>query len=332
MDAGTLYFCTLFDSHYLSRGLAMYDSLVACCPDFQLYIFAFDDKAEEILGRLSLPGVTVVPLKEFEDEELLRIKPTRSRAEYCWTCASSTILHCLERFNLSHCTYLDADLYFYNDPSILLDEMEDNSILITEHRYSPQYEKAVLAGKYCVQFITFRNDEYGLSALRWWRDRCIEWCYARHEDGKFGDQKYLDDWTVRFPKVHVLRHLGGGLAAWNIQQYHVVKQDGRLFCTEKATGKFFEPVFYHFHYLRFYSDGTIELGRRQLDDEVVELFYKPYVPQLEKSKAYIMAIDDDFDPHGASSPPRGLKHSLITAYRKFKSVYHIYPKRYFITE
>ena len=33
----------------------------------------------------------------------------------------------------------------------------------------------------------------GLKALKWWRDRCLEWCYARIEDGKFGDQFYIED-------------------------------------------------------------------------------------------------------------------------------------------
>lgn len=320
-----LYFCTLFDSNYLSRGLTMYESLSQCCPAFHLYVFAFDDKAAEILQKLSLPEMTVISLQEFEDPELLGVKPGRSRAEYCWTCSSSTILYCIKKFNLSHCTYIDADLYFYNDPSVLVDEMGDHSVLITEHRYSPQYEKAVKAGKYCVQFITFRGDAQGLKALGWWRDRCIEWCFARVEDGKFGDQKYLDDWTTRFEKVWVLQHRGGGLAAWNIQQYGVREAEGRLVCTEKKTGKKFLPVFYHFHYLRYFKDGTLELGRRELSDDVLSLFYKPYIRRLEHTKRYILAIDPSFDPNGAGDPPKGLKHFLVSSFRRMKGVYHIYP-------
>ncbi|MBV8252238.1 MAG: hypothetical protein JO154_06475 [Chitinophaga sp.] len=320
----TLYYCTLFDSNYLSRGLAMYESLAAVCNSFHLYVFAFDDKCLQVLKGMRLANMTVVSLKEFEDPELLKIKPTRNRAEYCWTCSSSTILYCIQQFQLDHCTYIDADLYFYNDPQVLMDEMGDRSVMITEHRYTPMYDKSKLSGKYCVQYVTFRNTEEGMTALQWWRNACLDWCYDRHEDGKFGDQKYLDDWTTRFKGVWVMENLGGGLALWNIQQYQVFEEKGKLMCREISTGKVFAPIFYHFHYLKYFSDGTIELGRRIITPDVKELFYKPYIKALEKAKQAINAADNSFDPHGSRMRPGGLKAILVTAWRKLKNVYHIY--------
>jgi lipopolysaccharide biosynthesis glycosyltransferase len=257
-------FCTLFDTNYLSRGVALYSSLKENCTEFHLYIFAFNDKALRVLKELNLEHATLISLKEFEDAELLKVKPTRSVAEYCWTSTSSTILYVLENYNVESCTYLDADLFFYSSPESLLVEMGDKSILITEHRYSPQYNKELKSGKYCVQFVTFKNDVNGLTALRWWRERCLEWCYAYYEDGKFGDQLYLDDWTERFDGVHVLEHPGGGLAPWNVQQYDFFHRKNRLWGREKKTGNEFPAVFYHFHYLRFQKNGSVELGRRTL--------------------------------------------------------------------
>lgn len=202
-------FCTLFDSCYLSRGLAMYNSLVGQEVDFHLYIFAFDDACDALLRRLNLSHATIISLDEFETPELLAIKESRTPGEYCWTCTSFTIWHCIHTFSLDHCTYLDADLLFFADPKVLTDEIGEKSVLITAHRYSPQYDQSGDSGIYCVQFVTFRNTDQGLAVLRWWMNACLEWCYNRFEDGKFGDQKYLDDWTERFEGVHVLEHRGG---------------------------------------------------------------------------------------------------------------------------
>ncbi len=318
------HFCTLFDSNYLSRGITMYRSLAETGARFHLYVFAFDDQCLATLKQMALPHLTVVSLTEFEDAALLRIKPTRTRGEYCWTSTSSTILYCIEQFNLPACTYLDADMFFYNDPGILINEMGEKSVLITEHRYTPRYDKTALSGKYCVQFVTFKNNEEGLTVLRWWRNACLEWCYNRHEDGKFGDQKYLDDWTTRFPGVHVLQHLGGGLALWNIQQYSVSVQNGQRVCREKNTGKTFAPVFYHFHYLKYYKNNTVELGRRTIDNDILEHFYIPYLEAMERSREWVLQHTQSFDPHGPAEPPAGLKSLLLKFYRKVRNVYHIY--------
>ncbi len=302
----------------------MYESLAKVCPNFHLYVFAFDDKCLQVLRAMRLQHLSVISLQEFEDPQLLAVKPTRNRAEYCWTCSSSTILYCIQQFKLPHCTYIDADLYFYNDPNVLMQEMGDHSVMITEHRYTPMYDKSKLSGKYCVQYITFRNDQHGMEALQWWRNACLDWCYDRHEDGKFGDQKYLDDWTTRFKNVWVLQHLGGGLALWNIQQYEVFMEGEKIRCREISTGKVFEPVFYHFHYLKYFTDGTIELGRRLIAPAVKEIFYKPYILALETAKKQIQAVDNSFDPHGSRPRPQGLKAALVTIWRKLKHVYHIY--------
>lgn len=323
-------FCTLFDSNYLSRGLALYRSLEHVCGEFHLYIFAFDDRSLNVLRKLTLPHATIIPLSDFEDDALRTVKPTRSKGEYCWTATSSTILYVLDHFSVEQCTYLDADMLFFHSPAVLFDEMKDHSVLITEHRYSPRYNKETLSGKYCVQFVSFRNNEQGLTALRWWRDRCLEWCYARFEDGKFGDQKYLDDWTTRFSGVHELQHLGGGMAAWNVQQYDIVQKNDTLFGREISSGKEFSVIFYHFHYLRFLAGNRIELGRRLLSEAVLNLLYVPYLRALEDARQEIASVDTSFDPHGTSTTTLSIKTPLLYLYRKAFGIYHIYPLTKFL--
>jgi hypothetical protein len=300
-----LYFCTLFDSNYLTRGLATYESLAEVCKGgFQLYVFAFDDRCYAILKQLNLPNLIPISLTELEDEQLLRIKPTRSRGEYCWTCTSSTILYAIKTYKLPHCTYIDADMIFYNDPKVLIEEIpKDCNVLITEHRYTKQYDKSKIAGKYCVQFMYFDNTDNGLHILNWWRNQCLEWCYNRIEDGKFGDQKYLDDWTTRFKGVHVLQHLGGGLAPWNIQQYQIYNDKVLIHKGLNKKNITLQPIFFHFHGVKLYEKGKVIFAPKMylLSDEIKKQFYEPYIQKLNHWKLKMDAMDSTFDANGTQS-------------------------------
>jgi SAM-dependent methyltransferase len=241
-------FCTLFDVNYLPRGLVLYRSLADVCSDFRLRVFCMDDEVRELLDRLALPRLVPISLAELEahDPALRAVKPTRTQVEYCWTATPAVCLHALERErDLDQITYLDADLMFFSEPAPVFDELAGDSVLIVPHRYASQWRHSeATSGRFNVQFLTFKRDERGLEVLRWWHDRCIEWCYARVEDGKMGDQKYLDEWPERFSGVHVLEHPGGGLAPWNVSRYELARQNGRVLVDGRPL------VFYHYHSLR----------------------------------------------------------------------------------
>ncbi|MGZ4118999.1 MAG: hypothetical protein ACXVPY_16035, partial [Bacteroidia bacterium] len=201
-------------------------------------------------------------------------------------------------------------------------------------RYTKEYDQSATSGKYCVQFVTFKNDEKGLAVLKWWRNACIDWCYDRMEDGKFGDQKYLDDWTTRFDCVHELQHLGGGIAPWNVQQYIFNSVNGKLTGTEIKSGKQFNVIFYHFHAAKFFRDNMVMLTGAEyaLNKNVKNVFYKPYVQMINKQKEKINAIDNSFDPNGASanSPMKPIGPIVIAFYylRDLKrSVKNIFGKK-----
>lgn len=279
----TRYFCTLFDSHYLSRGLTMYYSLLKNMQNFHLYIFPFDEDCFNALKTLNLQQVTLISLQDFEDKELLLAKSNRNRVEYCWTCTPSTVLYCIEKFKLDQCTYLDADLFFFATPEPLFEEMGDNSVLITEHRFAPQYAHYVENGIYNVQFVSFKNNSYGLTVLGWWRDRCNEWCYARLEDGKLGDQKYLDVWPQKFEKVHVLKHLGGGIGPWNVQQYRFKKTWGGLALIHNQTNEEYPAIFFHFHNFKIFQNGYAKFIFYKLSENIITFIYKPYLKELIKN-------------------------------------------------
>jgi len=283
-------FCTLFDSNYLSRGLLLHESLNRNISRFHLFIFAFDQLTCDILKSLLLESVTVISLEEFENEKLLEAKKTRSRAEYCWTCTSSTIDYVLEIYKVQACTYLDADLFFYGSPEVLLGELQNGkNILITEHRFSSfaKLFEQRRAGRFCVQFITFADIADSRKILDIWKNQCIDWCYARYEDGKFGDQKYLENWPEQYENVHVLEHEGGGIAPWNARQFHYVLTDDKLYGIRWASGERFEVVFFHFHFVRLLKSGFADLGWNRLSKEVKILFYKPYIRRMIEKENFL---------------------------------------------
>ncbi len=305
----TEYFVTLFNSRYVSRGLAMYESLKNVMRDFHLYIIAFDRQSYLKLSECGLDRATIISLEEFEDEELLRVKAERTAAEYCWTCSSISVLYIMERFGVTECTYIDADLYFFSDPSVLLEELtEEDCVLITAHRYSAYCDQSEASGKYCVQFVTFKNNKCGLQVLRWWTRKCIEWCYAITEEKRFGDQKYLDYFHDNFEGVHDLEHIGGGVAPWNVNQYSFDCRNEKIFVYEKASGVTMPLVFYHFQGLDVYNKDVVHLAGNvyQIPDTAITCVYKKYIRATEEVcrkydlkdglwKNEIMFRDDDLD-------------------------------------
>ena len=118
-----------------------------------------------------------------------------------------------------------------------------------------------------------------MEVLEKWYKNCIDWCFARSENGRFGDQKYLDAWPAQYPHtVHILKQRGI-LAPWNVQQYKIRRELAQLFCQFRST---ITPViFYHFHAFDALDDKTYFLGWYPLSAIVKNYIYNPYIQKLE---------------------------------------------------
>ncbi len=291
-------FCTLFDRNYFYKGLAMYNSLLAnSTVDFNLWILCMDDLTYELLQKMNLPKMKLVSLKEFESPELLKVKAERGLAEYSWTCASNFTWFLVQKHpEMEMITYLDADLYFFSDPKLLIDELGDKDVMITEHRYTKKYNQALASGKYCVQFMVFKNNSNGLAVLDWWRLAVLNWCYARLDNGRFGDQKYLDDWLTRFHGIHELQHLGGGVAPWNVQQYDFVRENNKIWGGVRKQSDKWPLVFYHFHSFCILSPQSyFPVRGYDLSKNVRTLIYEPYFKALQDNIALVKKFAPDFN-------------------------------------
>jgi hypothetical protein len=288
------HYCTLFDSSFLPQGLALHSSLMRHGGDFALWVLCMDELAEKALRQLALPRVHTIPLEEVETPQLLKAKEGRSRGEYCWTLTPflpGIVLH--RDSSVPRVTYIDADLYFLASPRTIFSEFERSgkSVLITEHAYAPDYDLSAESGKFCVQFMTFCR--YRSDAVRaWWEQRCLEWCFARHEDGKFGDQKYLDDWPVRFEsEVHVLQRADAMQGPWNASRFPIGS-----------------AVAYHFQGLRFLSDKRLLMwSGYAIPPATRRVAYSAYVEELKRAVDLLRAVDVPFLPQYMK---RSVRHKL----------------------
>ncbi len=288
----TRYFCTLFDSGYLIKGLAMVRSLARYCQGAKIYVLCMDDQTRLILNRLDLPNVQCVSLAEVETDELLKAKSDRGVAEYCWTLSSCFTWHVMQsNSEIDFLTYVDADLLFYSDVQPLFEEIGDASIAIIEHRFTERLKDREVNGRFCVEWDSFRRDEQGLACLSRWREQCIEWCYYRLEEGKMGDQKYLDEWPQRYSSCHILMHPGAGIAPWNYAQYRFDKD-----ALGNITVDGLPLIFYHFHQFQLLENGRFDRLSTFYTSECAEpaAIYEYYEAELKKCLADIRIIEPEF--------------------------------------
>ena len=290
--ASTKYFCTLFDSHYLFKGVVMLRSLLQHCADARIYVLCMDARCKTLLERMALPGVECLALDTVENPQLLIAKQNRNVAEYCWTLSASLTAWLLEhRAEVDMLTYVDADLMFFSSLDSLFEEIGDASISITEHRFTPRLRHLEENGRFCVQWVSFRRDAQGLRCLHHWRDQCIEWCYARLEDGRMGDQKYLDAWPSTYSSVHIVQHLGVGLAPWNYPNYRIERSgEGAITVDGRAL------IFYHFHQFQLLDDGTFDRLSTSytVEQPAPEIIYQVYEQQMHAVVAQVRVLSADF--------------------------------------
>jgi hypothetical protein len=231
------------------------------------------------------------------------VRPTRSLVEYAWTAVPVTCRYVLAREDsISTVTYLDADLFFFGSPQPMFDELGHDSILVVPHRM-PDPRDELAPGKYNVGWVTLRRDASGTAALDSWRERCLDWCYERVEPGRFGDQKYLEDWPRRFERVKVSQNTAAGLAPWN-QTSHELESSthGSLVADGRPV------VFFHYSGLTLHqragalatlarrsgayrlTDPFVWTVRARHSPRLLDVVWEPYVERCAAAHAELVGV------------------------------------------
>lgn len=267
-------FCTLFDSNYISKGIALYLSIKQHTDDFVLYVMAMDRKCQEMLGVIGFEHVVVDCIEDIEDRELAAAKGNRSRAEFCWTCGSYTTDYFLHKYELPDITYLDSDLMFFCSPQVVFDELDKKNASVG---LAPHFTNNPLFGRYCVQYVYFKNDDNGSGCLKWWKDECLRWCYSKLEGGKYGDQKYLDYFADKYNHVCEIDNRGVGIAYWNMHGYCF--EEGKVI----HKGKQWPIVFFHYSGLNVSVKNNVLYFKHSmyLTPVIRKTFISPYAELMK---------------------------------------------------
>jgi hypothetical protein len=199
----------------------------------------------------------------------------------------------LEKYkHIDFITYLDADLYFYSSLEPIFQEIGNASIAIIEHRFTPRLKDQEVKGRFCVEWVSFRRDPEGLACLKRWREQCIEWCFYRLEEGRMGDQKYLDPWPENYSNCHIIAHCGAGVAPWNYPQYLISEGVyGDIFINDCPL------IFYHFHQFQILEDKNFDRLSSFYTEEAPpsDLIYLPYESAIKDTIAKVCMIYPNFN-------------------------------------
>lgn len=314
-------FCTLFDSNYLDKGLALYESMEKCMAHFTLYILPMNDQCENVLRTLNLSNVKIIDTGRFFDENLRKLRTERGIAEFSWTCTSHLIQYILENEPVESCTYIDSDIFFYKSPYPLIEAMRESrkSVLIVPHWFSnkPWDVKAERnSGRFCVEFNTFFNDDSARAVLTEWISDCDNCCVFGGDGINCGDQKYLEKWPGKYDTVQICTDRGAGIAPWNLFQYRYEHND----VVHVLTNEKIEPVFFHFQNLEFLDKDHVNINVYRLrgahQEKIVNYFYMPYLRtiylkrQLLQNRFGIVYIK--WENHGRRKSEDNLLNKLIS--------------------
>lgn len=326
-------FCTIFDKNYLYQGVVLYNSLKRFVGDFKLYTLCMDSTAYALMAKMCADDLIPIDVDELINPETALVRERTTHGQFCWICQALFCQFVLDSFNVDMVTYLEADSMFFSNPEVLFEELGDGSVSLVPHNYSPNFDRTATSGKFCTQFISFRNNQASREVLAFWKS----WCYKYDKNAPFfiPSQVCLDYWPERFDCVRIIHHFGAGVAPWNIQRFKFEIKNS----VPHVDGV--PIVFYHFHEYGRYPNGAHELGHYPLPREVINSVYKKYIDEIKLAEIMVREVDATFRFQKEYQNTPTLKDlffsfstQVIRKYlsyirRKWRRRYNVFPDKYF---
>ncbi|HLU23562.1 MAG TPA: glycosyl transferase, partial [Bacillaceae bacterium] len=249
----------------------------------------------------NLKNVTLIPVSEIENNMIAKLSEKRSLTECCWTMKAPLCEHILKHYSeIDYIIYCDADMYFFSSPKPILDEWSTYSIFLCKQRSTRMIEHK--HGIYQAGLLGFKREENSLKILKWWKEKCLEWCYDQYEDDRWGDQKYLNKIPNKFINIKVIQNIGIDAAPWNIVMVdgNDVTRKGRRILIENT-----EIVCFHFGSLLMLSEIEYDLWKLEelnFTKSILKNLYSPYIKALQQKYEELISIDNTIDYLSHTAP------------------------------
>lgn len=289
-------YCSLMTKSRLYQFLALIVSLNKVrAGNFRFFVLCVDEESYHLLKKLDWKNVTVFRDKEFA-EDILALKKERKIHEYCWTLKALFLEMVLERYPyVKRVTFMDSDLYFWDDPEIIFNEQPDCSVLLSrEEKYRPEWKPnfikriTKLTGEYNSGFISFKRDEMGIACLRWWKEQTLEACRIDPLKGIFGDQKYLNEMPRVFSNICDISTRGVNIGPWDYRKYTFFEKDEHVYIDQIPL------IFFHFSGVRIKKgdNGPVLAHDCEVNTPFV---FNLYQKKLKDLISMIHHIEPEFD-------------------------------------
>jgi hypothetical protein len=246
-------YCTIITADYFFYAKTIVDRLKQYDSNLNFHVLVVGD----IQRDLKYDGIEVHNIKELqvhfqEDYNLIKHYEVDKASNLRWALKPLFLKYLLLEKKYQKALFLDPDLYFYNSPLFLFDELNDADVIITPHwrskdpiRDPNNFNSLFTGGLFNAGF--FGCTINSINILDWWLVVCA---YKMEKtDGFYVDQVYLNLMPVYFTdQVKMLEHKGCNVSNWNM-----IECERTLVGNMVVINKEYPIVFIH------YTNATIKL-------------------------------------------------------------------------
>lgn len=301
------YIFTICSNNYLAQASVLGESIKRYEKDVRFIIFLCDKKSSDI-NYLNIAD-EVIEIDEVEPEiEKLAIRYNIIELN---TAVKPTVAQYLfEKYHAEKIIYLDPDCKLYSGLQEVYESLEDYSIVLLPHIYTPIPIDGKTPGEnmflnygiYNLGFIGLGNTEETQNLLSWWKNTTYNLGRIDVENGIFVDQLPMNHVPLFFKGVKILRHLGMNVAPWNLHERYLTKTDNKSFLVNKSQ----ELVFYHFSSFKM---NALELPLSQYNrftlanrPDLIDLYSAYKDELLEKGYLFYKDFNSFYTPIHQTSP------------------------------